>query len=258
MKKRSMRLLSLILIAFLSLGLTGCYNGYKGDYPELFTQATNSLLWNFGLSFLTDYVTDPYIEKIEEDNYGRVLFEYKESFFERAGKNSDGLAFSALMIMQKADDAFVYYYEDFSFICKEKETNVSAEVQFDLREINDLKAQNDWGQKLDLGKCIRQEITNQKQDLPFGDLIESIIDELYEIDEEYWVNTTYFLTQDDYGRFICYSKLRFDNNRFRYIVFIFNPDMSYVYFEPETFYNYQQELKEFKEQNGWNEPIGQL
>ena len=72
-----------ILICFVIIGLVfnGCtYKEYKGEYPDLYTVAINSILWNNGHSYGADKAVDSNIEVIETDEYGRILFSYYEKY----------------------------------------------------------------------------------------------------------------------------------------------------------------------------------
>ena len=74
---------------------------YGGDYPELLSVAMNSVLgvgsdigWHW-----------PDITILEEDDYGRILFEYSEGSF-----------FRSRLIMQKVEDGYAYFYPHYNFI----------------------------------------------------------------------------------------------------------------------------------------------
>ena len=84
-----------LLNLFILLCITGCkYKGYSGDYPNLYTVAINSVLWNNGHSFSADKYADSKIEIIDEDKYGRIMFTYYEKYY--AGAD---ISFSALKIL---------------------------------------------------------------------------------------------------------------------------------------------------------------
>ncbi|MDE6661571.1 MAG: hypothetical protein K2J93_07095, partial [Anaeroplasmataceae bacterium] len=69
------------------------YKEYTGEHPHLYTEAINSLLWTYGHSTAADKFCNSEIEIIEEDEFGRVLFEYNEKYY------IGDLVFSSLLIM---------------------------------------------------------------------------------------------------------------------------------------------------------------
>lgn len=229
--------------------LTGCGGSYQysGDHPELYTVAVNSLLWNKGVGSLSDRACDPEIEVVETDNYGRVLFMYREMPF------SQNIVFSSLLIMQSTIDNYAYYYEDCNFICKDETPPYSKVTsEFDVKDIEKLKQENDWNKELNLDKCKKTEISNTKKKNPIE---EKKLREIFSVYNGYYGNSTYFLTEDEYGRFICYSRVvirdeKMDSEKF--VVLLFEKDLSYTIFEPSSPYNYQEEFKQFKQAHHWN------
>ena len=86
------------------------------------------------------------IEVIETDSEGRILFEYSAPDVIRGGSIENYQ--TALVICQKYDDDYVYFYEDICYL-----------KQYDTDEaIDRLKEQNDWGKALDESKCSRRPI----------------------------------------------------------------------------------------------------
>ena len=244
------RILLLFLCIALSFSIVGCYNHYAGDHEDLYTVAINSLLWNLGHSYLTEYACDSEITIIEEDSHGRILFSYTEKYF--AG---DDIAFSSLLICQKIADDCVYYYPDYNFISVQKDKHSMDPVDFDDDKIENLKEVNDWGQEINLNKCIKKEISNQKKKVPVSEeRLEEILSAQY---KGYKNHSTFYLTEDDCGRFICYSRVSTVNDeaeavKSEYVVILFNSDLTYSFYVPTDYYNYQDEFKEFKEQARWN------
>lgn len=247
MKKIYSILLGVILLL---TTFTGCYDySYSGEHPELYTVAVNSLLWNKGISTQTDRVCDSDIEVIEKDDYGRVLFKYTEKSF------TSNLAFSGLLVLQAQEDDFVYYYENYNMLCKEKVSHSDVKVEFDAQEKEQLKELNDWNKEIDLKKCIKKEICTEKKDIPIE---ESMLEDIFSDIEGYRNHYTFYLTNDDYGRFICYSVVDTLNEGKaddKYIVLLFDEQLKCFMYEPSSYYEYQDEFKEFKEINNWNNPV---
>jgi len=260
---KSTKILIVLSVLLLALSLTGCrYKRYKGKYPELYSVAINSLLWNSGQSAAAGKLVDPKIEIIEEDSYGRILFSYIEQCYARAT-----IAFDSLLICQKSDEEFTYFYPDYNFVSIEREPYSHNYYKFSVDEIQTLKNLNDWDKEVDLEKCVKVEITRNKPKLQID---KEVFDKLFrkaikhESENKLFIHTD-FLISDNYGRSIYYGfgeeKLGSDKNyqkRYFYRVFIFNPDSSYneetCILEPTDYYNYQDELKAFKELNNWNMP----
>lgn len=225
----------------------GCKKQYSGEYADLYTVAINSLLWNRGMSTVTDKLCDPDIQILETDTYGRVLFKYTEKSF-----NQD-ISFSSLLILQAKNEDSVYYYEDDNFICKEKKSYNNT-VDFEAQEIENLKKVNDWNQDVKIDKCIKKEICYFKKELPIDE--KKIVEIFSKEYEGYYSNLTFLLTSDDQGRFICYSYIlivKESGVEKKYVVTLFDNDLSYSIFEPLSTYKYQKELQEFKKDNSWGQ-----
>lgn len=235
--------LKIILIVFVVF-LTSCTqdkDDYNGEYPELYSIAINSLLGAEGYHF-GERKIPPNLKVIEEDEYGRKLYTYSEY---------NTVSAYSLIISQKSDDDYAYFYPDYNFISKSK-------GDFSGVEIEDLKKKNDWDKGIDVEKCIRVKITRKKGLSPIDD--EDII-ELYKkafgkdaLSIKSARQAIWFFIADDYGRSMY---LGYGENK-SYCVMLINPDGSY---DEETWLmflqdpnNYQDELKAFKELNDWNEP----
>ena len=242
MKKK----LSLFLTIVICLNMFGCSRPpYKGKHQGLYTVALHSLLWINGLSYQTDLLCDPNIQILEQDSYGRVLFTYTEKKFA-------DFSFSCLLVSQKEDGNYVYYYADYNFLLVKKEDSNSDEcVAFSNDDIERLKVMNDWERELDLNKCERKLICDRKNDIPLsGKQLDMAIDGHNNC---HGSQNFYYFTEDSYGRFICYGYVLDD-----YFAILFNPDLTYnpetCYFVPSDYYNYQEEFRAFKERNHWNQP----
>ena len=241
MKKIFLLLITLIIV----LSSISCYPRYEIERPELYTVAVNSLLWNMGVSTATDFIIAPEISVIETDAYGRTLFQYTEKNF------TTELAFSGLLILQMEDGDFVYYYEDQNFICKEKVSHSHVEVIFEEELIEELKAQNDWDSPINLDKCISKKISDKKEPVPIS---EDKLDEIFSNYEGYYTNKTFVLTSDGFGKTLIYSAIWVENgdiSQTKFVVTLLKNGSFAAFFEPESLYEYQEDLREFKDLNGW-------
>lgn len=255
--------LVIFLILVFASSLASCgyflrpYKGYGGEHPDLYSIAINSLLWTTGISQTADRFADSEIIVLEEDAYGRILFSYWEKSYHRKD-----LAPYSLLIGQKTDGDYVYFYPDHNFISVERDPFSLKTDGFSEDEIGNLKRLNDWNEEIDLDKCVKVEITNKK---PKPQISKEVFDLLIKKAIGYEGEATLFryadhVSSDNYGRSIycCFGIGSWKDTNTIYLVFIFNPDGSYneetCILDPSDYYNYQDELKAFKELNHWNEP----
>lgn len=244
-KKKLLPLCLIVLCVF----FMGCgYKGYSGEHHDLYTVAINSLLWNNGHSYDAERVTDSQIEILEKDNYGRILYTYQEAYYSGAK-----MTFSALLISQCSLNGFVYYYEDFNFIIKQQEL-YSAEIScFSFEDITYLKSLNDWDKDIDFEKCVKKEISNVKNNIPFNNetITQKVINEFKLTDSEYNLFLDY-LTDDIRDNFLFYGSIMKFNENDIYFVGLIDSDYNDIKFlVPSNLYSYQEELIKFKRDNGW-------
>jgi len=119
----------LVLLLSLTVLLTGCGGfEYRGDYPELFSVAVNSILGAQGFQEGGwPRPIQPYIRVLEEDNYGRRLFIYTEDV-------TIGVS-SYRVIIQKVEGDYAYFYPHYNFGRGRTDEAVEA-----------LKEANSWNQ----------------------------------------------------------------------------------------------------------------
>lgn len=229
--------------------VAGCgYKGYSGQRTDLYTVAVNSILWNNGYSYQTERLTDPKIEIIETDEFGRTLFTYYEKYYDGAK-----LSFSALIISQCSLNGYVYYYEDNNYAIKAQETYSKELQNFTEEEIADLKLLNDWDKAVDLQKCIKKKISKSKQSIPESsqNIVEKAVNEFNLAGTNYNIYADY-LTDDVNGNFIVYgSIICFDERDIYFAALIKADGESIDWFVPENPYSYQTEFKSFKENGDW-------
>ena len=147
---------------------SGCasYKGYVGEHPDLFAVAINSVPNTNGY-IISEIRHQPVLKLLEKDEQGRSLFCYSEAYIN--GEVS-------LVICQKSDETFSYYYMDCNFISSplSKDNYVTiygskrqAEIinplnDFTTETIEELKTKNDWGNPFNDSKCIKVEISQTK------------------------------------------------------------------------------------------------
>ncbi len=257
MKKMCFVFVSIIILFIFS----GCYivvpYHYDGDYPDLLTEAINSILWAEGYIIDGEPIYDPFIEVMDEDDYGRILFKYSEDL--------DGEIYS-LLILQASDDSKIYYYEDINYLLYDNVTD-SEKVQTFLSE-------NDWDKEINYDKCISIAINVEKdEDGPLCDglfrskCINNCIETFFEEATGAGYRFSRFLQEDEYGRSI-YVAFGYED---KYVdgvysgtgdrieaVLLFNPDGTYdssigfFILDQSIQYDYKQDLIVLKSDNGWN------
>ena len=240
-----MKKLVCVFLCVLTVFLTGCYDfvyKYDGNRWDLFTVASNSLLGVVGTVYKQR--EGPHLEILEEDEYGRTLFYYCEKA---------EISTHSLLIAQKTEGDYVYFYPYINFI--DSEMNC-----FSDDEIMQLKNQNDWGLAIDETKMQRVKIVyscpgiNSQRKEIFDDIreYESIEEDVYQYHIPCQV--------DDYGRELLLFKGLYGDKILwsEYYVVIVGIDKTYSrksIMKLEKMTGYQEELKQFKEANNWNQPV---
>ena len=150
---------------------------YQGNDPELYSIALESVIGS------RSYVMNQVL-RIEEDTYGRVLFAFiGDNIYVM---NSDQSEAIAIVIAQKTDSNFAYYYDSSNAIAAisihsldEELTLKHIESYFDEAEIENLKEKNDWNKPINDEHLFRTEVTRKKtceidrRELrPYEDLLE--------------------------------------------------------------------------------------
>ncbi len=165
--KKIVRFICVIILSTVALcGTTSCkpYR-YKGSHIELFTVATNNLFGSEGYRVFEFADFHPFIDILETDDYGRTLFFFTEDTGEL--NVTDGNAFgTAIFIMQKSDDEFVYYYQDDCYIPHQMPkglTSIPEDYRDELpkEEIATLKQRNDWNREINFDKCTKAVISDK-------------------------------------------------------------------------------------------------
>lgn len=164
------------VLCLLPLLCCGCqdYEGYTGNYPELFSVAVNSIPDAKGCLLGGEITHQPILCFIEEDNYARKMFVYSEirDPEDQYGNTYDNRQIY-LMICQAAIDGYAYYYNeknlvvsvisDFPTRIKYGGTGQVSSIKEPLKDfstemITQLKNNNDWGKEVDIDKCKKVKI----------------------------------------------------------------------------------------------------
>lgn len=171
--------LSIVLYLVFTMFLVGCqdFEGYTGDYPELFSVAINSVPNAEGSLLGGEITHQPILCLIEEDEYSRKMFVYSEirGLNDPYGNYDNRLIY--LLICQNSDDKYARYYKDINIVATtisdfptrvkyggSGQTSGIKEPLKDFSEemISKLKKDNDWNEELRLENCIEVKIVRKK------------------------------------------------------------------------------------------------
>jgi len=259
------KLLFFALIILLLLAPTGCVPTgcqpdplrYNGKYPELHVVATNSILGVLGQDADNILVLD-------EDDFGRVMFAF-------TGDTSHEEVI-AVLVAQKTTKTHSYFYDGANDIfCPlrvawpYKLTRDLVSERFTDEQIAQLKQDNDWNKEIDDSKLFKAEITIKKNNdiVPWSKRVAayeqaSPIGEVT-FDDHYSYNA--LLTTDADGKSIYYIRGRLYVSGAKSFVFtgsylfMFDKDGTLIdktgTEEVTDFWNYHDQLRRFKEINGW-------
>lgn len=240
-----------LLIVMVLLCFSACWprlpnSVYKSDHPELFSVAVNSVLGIEASKW-------DKMEILETDPEGRVLFKY----YSNIKAFPDEYLF-ILLICQKSDEIYSYYYDDYCFFIFRNESDITNE------QIVKLKEMNDWNKELNDEKLTKvkssfdQLICSDERNKALNEKFKS-----YFIPQEGHKYFFYPITIDQDGKqlfFIRNFKLQTGNDTVGYFetyIMILNEDDT---FNEDTFlqklddeYNYQEQLHDFKKLNNWNQ-----
>jgi len=263
----------LLPIGFWVLILNYSYK-YSGPHPDLVTEAINTLLSAKGYFSDGECLNEPYIEIVDQDDYGRTLYKYSENsdFNGYCSGPDPSVSEYSLLIIQKSTDSEVFFYEDANYL-------LFADVENDLL-VQEFLNENDWNEAIDLAKCISYQINTEKE--PFGPLCHQsllVIKCNNSCDETFFEEVTdagyrysEFYLMDDYDRSIYiaygYEEIYIDGKFSSYgdyvaVVMLFNPDASYdinkgffilEFNQSNELGNYKDDLIKLKLDNNWNVP----
>ena len=173
---------------------------------------------------------------LEQDEYGRILYEYTTASV------ISGESETAIVICQKIDPDYVYFYED---ICYDVSDNVNQDT-------STLKAANDWNKSLNNSKMSRRknsvslDLVIERDSLlnyrtvrsstceAFG-IVEDQIKELCIMDEDYNGNELYFL--------------RVSQNQSYFL--LINSNYEIALLEIDSIQSAYSNITAFKKDNGW-------
>ena len=238
----------------MSFLLASCnQDDYRGEYPELYSVAVNSILGASGfVEGPPRRHASPSIVVLRVDDYGRVLFSYSERLL--------GVSPTNRVIMQKTEDGYAYFYPHYNFISRSHDD--MRQIEGEMLEA--FKETNSWNQELsDDSEFVRVPIVRRKEEGPVSreDLAEVYKSLFPYSNPDRAVFNMTFLRADEYGRAVYLGVGREGSEGLTYLAILFQPDHSFDFetgqleIEEEYFNNYQTKLREFMEANGWDTPF---
>jgi len=243
------RIILMVLLIFTTILASCGYRGYSGNCLDLYSVASNSVLWLNGYSWGADHECDPNIEIIEEDNYGRKMFTYYEKYY----KGAD-ISFSALIICQDSNEKEVFFYEDINYIIKERTLYSKNTEKFTNDEVARLKLINDWNKEINYDKCVRKDISKSKQKIPHEKEIRNLLVEKFTlINGEYTLFVDYLTNNIDESKYIVYGYIHKSDEEGVYFIGLVKIEDSINLYTmvPSNVFDYKTEVVEFKKSNDW-------
>ncbi len=252
------------LIIFSIIFISGCSRlKISSDNAPYYAEATSSLLWCRGNSNTAHLLYSPEINIIEEDQYGRVLFEYSEGVGSvQCGKAGPIIFYmlSAVLVAQKSDEKCVYFYPNVNYKCRIIDDSTMKPVELTAEELSELKTLNDWNKELDLSRCQKEQNIydirdNKRHNIEATDQIRTV---KAEFETQYSVELKAFpFEQNDSGSVIV-SMCEFGDQPWNgcLLIVMINADGSYAFKDNASgdldYFNYQDALMQLKEECNWD------
>ena len=258
------RYLSCVIICF-ALILSFCILAacdimtYRGENKDLAAATIFSIPG-------TDVDRDSQFLILDRDQYGRTLFgvflAYADYHFDDNPIGNSQAAVLAIIITQKNDDAYVYFYPEDNYRMRLLSSYLRLNAEnvgkyFSDAEINGLKEDNDWGKPPDESASSAKVpiVISKESDIPkatIDSINETIGVDLY----------PELLREDKEGKRVCFSsnKIKIDDEqkRYEYYFVLLNSNWELVNGEAgilkiNALETMPQELKEFLKANNWVE-----
>ena len=258
-------------ICCLALIMQGCSYRFQPGPKKFQDEENGALVVQAENNLLGIYDNwETYCEELEEDSYGRKMYVFRgKSDIAIEELNESNSYIWAILIQQKKEDGYVYYYEDISYILRDFNFNVGENHDKFIdktigslsdSEINKLKEENDWDKEYNEEKMIKKEIIN------FGVSYKNkIVDKKRQ--EQVFANHFLgrypksrrfytYLTSDDYGRHIYFCRTIDEKERYdhSYLVMFYGTE-DYKILELSNVWDYRDEIIEFKKENNWGKPV---
>jgi hypothetical protein len=252
-----MKKITSFFFVIISLLLSACHDTklYRREFPDLHIIAVESVIGS-----INDEMNRVVV--IDEDDYGRKLFAF--SGFSPMGHNNNSTSIIAILISQRTDHEYSYYYDSLNFISK---TIDSEFIDLSVQEVNNyfsqedfekLKTANDWNKPIDEEKLFRVEITRKKVcDIEAKDVrkySDFFSEELY-----YSSINCYATDQNRLTLVYVLSSSISESGYNRIFLFLFNRDHELISTKALIHISSQSDIEaiyQFKLQNGWTFSYG--
>ena len=264
-----------ILVALMVLLLVSCITpdprSYDGSHPELYVVAIHSLLGVWG-----GLREDTLI--LEEDAFGRVMFAYLGGTEATDANINDSIL--AILIAQRTTEHHSYFYQGINFVMlemQERHRRLPASASaffnedfvmrhFTEKQIERLKSENSWNKPLDADRFFRVPVSRRRKSRYMTYVPEEAQQEAYRAvaggGQLGHPAQSVPLTMDKNGNVIFFMRGRRHDRELQTQVhypaflFIFDVDGNLIedtgVMELTDLWDYREQLREFKEANGWS------
>ena len=179
------------------------------------------------------------VSVLEEDDYGRIMFSYS------APNVTTQETETVLVMCQKIDDEYVYFYEDICYT-----------FQYDNQDaIKVIKEQNDWNQPLDQSKMSRRpnQITfdlfiTSNSTLLYGNVIQAAARELGVSSSQ--VTQLHFIDADNSGNELYWSGSSENSTNQSYLLLV-SSDYDVCVMKLDDDVGISAVISDLKSENGW-------
>jgi hypothetical protein len=255
----------LLLCSFGQAGCTGKNFMYRGESPALYSVALNVVL-NANGYIIFETTSQPVVQVLETDLYGRVLFCYAEGAMQGD---------VALIVCQATDEQNAYYYPNICYLPTSFEeggnrihhgSRIPGTIDdpyngVSANELDELKEINDWDRPLDNTKLAFTSIIRKRGSGPFKAkdvkrlFLESEVGKVaLSFNERYSSVGARFSAVDADGRSLYYLSTGYGVTSYAVII---QADGTYLQsswaVEVEDERSYQANQVQFKQDNGWRE-----
>jgi len=257
------RILALFLAVLMLFPFTGCTPPAGNVNPELFVVASHSLLGVLGRDREGVLI-------IDEDDFGRVMFAYAGNTIT---SNRPGAMYNilAVAIVQRTTRQHSYFYDGINIIFLEIDVDCGPSAldfldkdfvleRFSEEQLEQLKEENDWNEEIKEDRFFRvrvargdktRHMTSVSEEAKRG-AFEEAFGEAFEeatFGSVFFLRSSIPLTTDQDGNVL------FLISAVRTFLLMFDSDGTLIeetgIMELYDLWNYRDQLREFKEANGW-------
>jgi len=212
------------------------------------------------------------IEVLEEDELGRVMFAFSGSIATGDDGTATRYGILAVLIAQKIPESLthVYFYDGINFILHQLElgeirnsaslTEAFVMERFTEEQLEQLKEENDWNMELDEDRLFRVPVSPRRKVRYMTDVSQQTVEEAFSAVSEGF-RRSFPLTMDRNGNVIHFVRgANHDRDTqeltfFSSVLLMFDRNGNLIEGTGtmilEDLWDYREELRAFKEANGW-------